>query len=436
MTARTRRITFWSLSGASAVAILIAGRAVLFPFLLAILIAFVLFPAVRATERRGVPRWAGILLVYAAMIGVMVGSGFVVLPRLYAETRTLSAELPEFTRVIRDEALPRFDRALGEWLRPSSGSGGGATSAAAPEEAGAPEDPDVASIPASSPSAVPSSHGAAPLVVRPRDDGGYTIELGEGVHVTRADEQRWVIGPRPTPPERFSSRAALRDAFDAAVGYAQDNSLELLAVGQRVLSGISRGIFYFGITLMLAGYMMFTWEEIYAFARDLFPRERHASVARFTARLDRGLSGVVRGQLLICLVNGILSAIGFWLFGLKYWPILSVIATVLSIVPIFGSIISTIPAVVIGLTDGLGTAVGVLVWVIAIHQVEANFLNPKIIGDQAKIHPVLIVFALLVGEHFFRVPGLVLAVPILALAQVTFLHFREEVAPAVPVAPD
>jgi predicted PurR-regulated permease PerM len=134
---------------------------------------------------------------------------------------------------------------------------------------------------------------------------------------------------------------------------------------------------------------------------------------------------VVRGQLLICLVNGVLSAIGFWLFDLKYWPIMAVLAGVMSLIPIFGSILSSIPAVAIGLTQSPGIAFAVLAWIVGIHQIEANFLNPKIIGDSAKIHPVLVVFSLLVGEHFFQLPGALFAVPCLSVAQTIFLHFRE-----------
>ena len=83
------------------------------------------------------------------------------------------------------------------------------------------------------------------------------------------------------------------------------------------------------------------------------------------------------------------------------------------------------PAVALGLTQGLGTAVFVLVWIIGIHQLEANFLNPKIMGDAAKIHPVLVIFALLVGEHFFHTVGALLAVPAMSIAQSLFQHFRE-----------
>src|SRR5690606_1662444 len=149
-------------------------------------------------------------------------------------------------------------------------------------------------------------------------------------------------------------------------------------------------------------------------------------------RMDRGLAGVVRGQLLICLVNGVLTAIGLWMFELKYWPILAIIAAVMSLIPIFGSILSTIPAVAIGLTQDFWTALWVLLWIVGIHQVEANLLNPKIIGVAAKIHPVLVVFALIVGEHFFGLWGALLAVPTLSLTQSVFNHFRYESMPELP----
>jgi predicted PurR-regulated permease PerM len=86
-----------------------------------------------------------------------------------------------------------------------------------------------------------------------------------------------------------------------------------------------------------------------------------------------------------------------------------------------------VPAVALGLTQSLGTAVFVLAWIIAIHQLEANILNPKIMGDAAKIHPLLVVFSLLVGEHFFGVVGALLAVPVMSIAQNVFIHVRKQV---------
>jgi predicted PurR-regulated permease PerM len=169
---------------------------------------------------------------------------------------------------------------------------------------------------------------------------------------------------------------------------------------------------------------MLTRESVLAFFRSLVPERAADHFDRLLWRIDRGLSGVVRGQLLICLVNGVLSAIGFVIFDLKYWPILAILAAVMSIVPIFGSILSTIPAVLVGLTQDFWTALWVLVWILGIHQIEANLLNPKIIGAAAKLHPVLVVFALLLGEHNYGIWGALLAVPALSVAQSLFNHFR------------
>jgi predicted PurR-regulated permease PerM len=389
------------------VGIVLAGRGVLLPFLLAILVGYVLFPAVCAVERRGMPRWTAILLVYAVAIGIATGFGIAVVPRLLAETKNLSAELPKLTHTIRDEWLPIVDDKLAEW----TGQGEGSEPEAEP-----------------TPFVGPPRARPAPIEVTPRGDGGYDIRLRRDLQIHREDDSTWTLKP-PGDKERpaFSSEVVFRDTFDRAIAYAQKNAGELLAIGRAIVSGVSRGIFYFFITLMLAGYLMFTYEGINEFVREMWPPYRRPSFDRFLYRLDRSLSGVVRGQLLICLVNGVLSAIGFWIFGLKYWPILSVIAAAMSIIPIFGSILSTVPAVAIGLTQSFATALWVLIWVVGIHQLEANFLNPKIIGDSAKIHPVLVVFALLLGEHLYQITGAVLAVPCLALVQAVFLHFRESV---------
>ena len=117
--------------------------------------------------------------------------------------------------------------------------------------------------------------------------------------------------------------------------------------------------------------------------------------------------------------------------------ILAVVAAVMSLIPIFGSILSTIPIVVAALVSGdsgldFFRAIVMTLWIIGIHFIEANLLNPKIIGVAAKIHPVIVVFALLTGEHFFGLWGALLAVPAWSLAQSIFLHFRFEALPDSP----
>ncbi|MFO0566787.1 MAG: AI-2E family transporter [Polyangiaceae bacterium] len=90
--------------------------------------------------------------------------------------------------------------------------------------------------------------------------------------------------------------------------------------------------------------------------------------------------------------------------------------------------LSTIPAVLIGLTQDFFTALWVLFWIIGIHQVEANLLNPKIIGTAAKIHPVLVVSLRSWASIFYGLWGAP-AVPVLSLGQSIFLHYRYELLP-------
>jgi len=274
------------------------------------------------------------------------------------------------------------------------------------------------------PEGAPPEEKPAPFKLVKQPDGSYDVRVADGVIFHEKREGVWQV-EQVEKTRVISSAQILRDGFDKGLGYLQENSGELINIGRRVVTAVGGGIFTLFMTLMLGGYLMLTHERIFAFLRELWTPDSRPSFDRFLGRLDRGLSGVVRGQLMICLVNGVLSAIGFSLFGLKYWPILSTVAAVMSLIPIFGSILSSVPAVAIGLTQSPATAFGVLAWIIGIHQLEANFLNPKIIGDAAKIHPVLVVFSLIVGEHFFQLAGALFAVPAMSVAQTLFLHFRE-----------
>jgi predicted PurR-regulated permease PerM len=159
----------------------------------------------------------------------------------------------------------------------------------------------------------------------------------------------------------------------------------------------------------------------------LFPQNVRDDYDVIIRGIDRGLSGVIRGQLLICLVNGILTYIGLLIFGVKYSLILGVVAALLTLIPIFGSILSSVPIVIVALVSGddgidiiRGLAIGL--WIIGIHFIEANVLNPKIIGTAAKIHPVFIIFSLFLGEHSYGLVGALLAVPVLSSIQVVFIY--------------
>src|SRR5262249_22727626 len=74
-------------------------------------------------------------------------------------------------------------------------------------------------------------------------------------------------------------------------------------------------------------------------------------------------------------------------------------------------------------------------WIIGIHFIEANLLNPKIIGTAAKIHPVLVIFSLFLGEHAYGLVGALLAVPVLSAISVVFMYLYRKTWKEGPRAP-
>jgi hypothetical protein len=347
----------------------------------------------------------------------MYGFGALAVPRIFAEMRTFGREVPKNLKIVEDELIPKWE----EKLRGFAGgiSPPAASSGTVPSITG-PEGPRI--LPPGGADGVrvlplePEEWKPA-VRITPRDDGSFDLDVGSGVEIRPMEGG----GYRLEEVERKK-----KHGIDARLlSYIERNYLALARGGFELVSNVARGVFLFFMTLMLAAYLMLTRERIIGFFRGLVRKPARRDFDRLLTRIDQGLAGVVRGQLLICLVNGILTAIGFAFIGLKYWPVLALIGGIGSLIPIFGSIISSVPAVAIGLTQSPGTALLVLAWIVFIHQVEANYLNPKIIGIQAHLHPVLIIFVLLAGAHFFQATGALLAVPCLSIAQSLFLHFRE-----------
>ncbi len=405
-----RRIIFLASSAAFVLLVIWLTREVVLPFVLAIIIAYVFTPLVGWCERRGLRRAVSIIVVYLGTLAVASTSVALIAPRIYRETMGLTRESPQIARKLATQWGPIIEARI-ESLIDLAGS---------PPSAGR-------SHPHRPPPSPPSA-----LEVLPRSDGSIGINVGSGLEIVQENSNVWVLREHEPDVAGFRITELLNDGVENTLHYLRGNGMQLFKVGQAIVSSVSRGIFLTFMTLMVAAYLMLTRDQVFGFFRSLVPPRSRRSFDRLLYRMDRGLAGVVRGQLVICCVNGVLSAIGFVIFGLKYWPVMALIAGIMSIIPIFGSILSSIPAVLIGLTQSFFTAFWVLIWILLIHQIEANLLNPKIIGVAARLHPVLVVFVLIVGEHFFGLWGALLAVPTLSLTHSLFNHFRLESMPDVP----
>jgi predicted PurR-regulated permease PerM len=397
--------------------IVILGRNVLLPFIFAGLIAYILAPVVRwMSERkdgtRRMPRGLAIIICYIVFLAALVGFGFILVPRLAKDVSRLGREAPAVYKKVNEEYVPELAQYLEEkfpQLKPK------------PQEVE--QEVVVPDVP------LPPNTAAT---LTPLPDGRFAIQLSpSGIELQPQKDGSYRVLPTEAPPTQETTEEKLRAFVEKAMASLQDQVDDVVRFGQRLIAGVLRGIYTFFLVLMIGGFMLIDLEKVHSFLRSLFPPHVRDDYDVIMEGIDRGLSGVIRGQLLICLINGILTYIGLLIFGVKYSLILAVVAGLMSLIPIFGSILSTIPIVLAALLSGdegldVIRAILSVLWIIGIHFIEANFLNPKIIGSSAKIHPVVVIFALVLGERTYGLVGALLAVPVASMIQVLFVFFYKK----------
>lgn len=390
-------------------------RDVALPFVFAILVAYILAPLVDWLVRfriagRPMPRGLAVVIIYINLIAVLGISIGYFIPKLSGDFARLFREAPSLFKKVNDEYLPR----AGAWVDRHLGAG-------PDHEPGAPET---------------NAHPEPPrrdLIVEPLPDGKLRVDLaGLALEVQAAPDGRYLIGPpKPIEPETAGEgkwERSIKQWIAERLRSTEGEAKKAIEYGQKFVTGVITGIARLVLVLMVAAFILIDLQRVRGFTRSLVPEAYQRDYDRIVGGIDRGLSGVIRGQLLICLINGVLTYIGLWIFKVKYSLLLAGIAAVMSLVPIFGSILSSIPIVVIAFVSS-GTfspiqGVYVLGWIVLIHLVEANFLNPKIMGGAAKIHPVLVVFALIAGEHSYGLVGALFAVPVASIIQTIFVYYR------------
>jgi predicted PurR-regulated permease PerM len=386
--------------------VLIAFRAVVLPFILGVLVAYVLAPVVdwlstRPLGRRRAPRWLAIVLVYLGLLTAISIFFTAFLPRLSGDFARLFREAPSFFVRVKKLYVPRVDA----WLEANF-----------PREEAPPTDE----------AAEPRPERKLRVIQRP--SGEYEVSLeGLQLELNPTGRGRYVVGPRSDADER---RTRLTEMLTQAARAGENELRSVIALGQHFAAVVIKGLAWFILTFMVAAYLLIEPGRVMGFLRSLVPPQHRDTLDELLREIDRGLSGVIRGQLIICVVNALLTTVGTLAFHVKYAILLGLLAGTFSFIPVFGSILSSVPIVAVALTSGpsgfsLSTGLGMLGWIVGIHLLEANFLNPKIIGTAAKMHPVVVVFALMVGEETGGLIGALLAVPIASMVQAIFLYFRQ-----------
>jgi len=233
----------------------------------------------------------------------------------------------------------------------------------------------------------------------------------------------WLAAHGVPVSETSDAGRSLREGAAASLTTALRGHLfELLSLGPKLVGGVAAGLVDGILVLMITAFLLVHPAPLFDFARGLVPPSLRGSWDELLHRVDRGLAGVVRGQLTICAINGSLTFLGLLLFGVPFAYALALLATALAFIPIFGTFVSSVPIVLAGLSRGLHVGLLILAWILGVHALEAYVLNPKVMGDASRLHPLLILFALLAGERYFGLVGAFFAVPAASLAASLFQH--------------
>lgn len=217
--------------------------------------------------------------------------------------------------------------------------------------------------------------------------------------------------------------ALLREHWQGASGVA------VTVLGFVSRSGMTMLLWITNLVLIpiLAFFFLRDWDRIVERVAAMVPRNHIVTVTRLARESDAVLGGFLRGQFLVMSALAVLYGIGLWLVGIKVGVLIGLIAGILSFVPYLGPTSVVVMGGIAALVQGLGwqglLGVGV-VWTVA-QVIESYVLTPKLVGDRIGLHPMAVIFAVMAGGVLFGFLGMLLALPVAAVANV-LLRFAVE----------
>ena len=224
----------------------------------------------------------------------------------------------------------------------------------------------------------------------------------------------------------------LKDRFGVDPASLKEGLNSLLTSGVSFISTVFESIWASGVALfniaglfvvtpVVAFYMLLDWDRMIAAVDSWVPRDHIETVRKIAIDINKATAGFVRGQGTLCLVLGVLYAVGLTVVGLNFGILIGMFAGLISFIPYVGSLV--------GLVLSIGVAfvqfwpdwpwVAAVAGVFFIGQfIEGNILQPRLVGKSVGLHPVWLMFALFAFGALFGFVGLLIAVPAAAAVAV------------------
>jgi predicted PurR-regulated permease PerM len=200
------------------------------------------------------------------------------------------------------------------------------------------------------------------------------------------------------------------------------------------------------LVLVVSIYMLLDMERLRGVVNRRFPPIPGSQP--LLERMEHAIVRYVRGQLLLSAIIGSSAGVGLWILGVTgavhginhYALLLGLWVAVAELVPYVGPWLGAIPAVLYALVQHPLSALWVTLLFLGIHQLEGHVVAPLVLGNALRLHPLLVIFGLLAGGEIYGLPGILVALPLLAALRAMWEFFGERVQlepwqESVPVVP-
>lgn len=177
------------------------------------------------------------------------------------------------------------------------------------------------------------------------------------------------------------------------------------------------------VALVVSIYLLAERREILEFAKKIasamFNKKTFNNLGKYFNSTNQIFFKFLSSQILDAVVVGVLATIAMSIMGVKYAPLLGFIIGLFNMIPYFGALIAVIISILITMiSGGISQAIWMAIVVIILQQIDANIINPRILGNSLKISPLLVIIAVTVGGAYWGVIGMFLAVPIVAALKI------------------
>jgi putative heme transporter len=227
-------------------------------------------------------------------------------------------------------------------------------------------------------------------------------------------------------------RQQLTAALKALAGHIPQFTSSVVDVGVTVMRQVTYSI----IIVVISIYMLLDSKRIGRFVAGHFPTRSESDGELYVRRAKTAVVDYVKAQVLLSSILGASVGVAMWLLSLvgafpsggHYALSFGVWAALMEAVPYLGPVLAAVPPTLVAVFDSPLSALWVIITFILIQEIEGHILIPVIMGSRFRVHPLVVIFAILAGGEIHGITGMLIAIPLIPLIKETISFLRPRVS--------